>query len=148
MNATTMTKAPQSPSLLGWMFGAIGLVWASIAVISMAAPDLVSGSAQEHLPLVGFTSWVAGLLATGSILGTMREIGDAPTAEIAGYMAAIGVVWVAATLVALLGPVLVTGGDPTRLPLAALIAPFGGAALTWIVGSVFVGFAPSRLERG
>jgi hypothetical protein len=41
--------------------------------------------------------------------------------------------WLAVAVVSIAGPMLVTGTDPTRIPLAALIAPPFGAIATGLL---------------
>ena len=43
-----------------WTAGALVAIWVSVLVISILAPDLVSGAQQEHLPLAAFTTWLLG----------------------------------------------------------------------------------------
>jgi hypothetical protein len=39
------------------------------------------------------------------------------------WLLGVGLVWAAAAAAAVLAPVMVTGSDPTRIPIAALVAP-------------------------
>lgn len=94
------------------------------------APDLVSGSEQEHLPLVGFTSWIWGLFATGFVLlAATAGRAMAPNAGLA-YAAVVGGAWIVAATLAILGPSFVTGTDPTSIPIAGLVAPIGALVAT------------------
>ena len=52
---------------------AIVSIWVSVVLASVFAPDLVSGSQQEHLPLVGLTAWLWGAIATGIVVLTALE---------------------------------------------------------------------------
>lgn len=45
----------------------VASIWASVVVSSFYAPDFVSGSQQEHLPLVGWLDWVWGAVATAFV---------------------------------------------------------------------------------
>lgn len=119
-----------------WSRVAIAAIWVSVIVCTLAAPDLVTGPEQEHLPLVSLTAWLWGLLATLFVARKARV-----TVSDTAWMAAglgVAAVWVAVTIVVLFGPVMVTGTDPTSLPLAALLAPIVGMVLTWFVVDLVV----------
>jgi hypothetical protein len=77
------------------------------------------------------TAWIWALAATGYLLMMLFVRGDSSMGP--SLATAVGVLWLAAALVSILAPELVTGSDPTRIPLAALIAPpaatFGTAAV-------------------
>lgn len=124
------------------------LIWVAVLVVSIFAPDLVSGSQQEHLPLAAFTTWLWGAVGTAAVLWTMSKLrGDAENRPIwVGYSAVVALVWVVATVLALTLPEFETGTDPTKLPLAALFAPLGAAVLTGLAGVVAVVFSqpPNR----
>lgn len=46
-------------------------------------------------------------------------------------------VWAVATAVAVFGPELVTGSDPTRVPICALLAPIAAMVLTTTASQLF-----------
>ena len=102
----------------------VGAVWAGVALISVLSPDLVSGSEHEHLPLAAITAWIWGLATTG-YLALMAMTSEPATRQDVWQSlgVAIPIVWAIATVVSVLAPDLVTGTDPTRVPLGALIAP-------------------------
>ncbi len=111
--------------------GLIGM-WGAVVAISLFAPDLVSGSQHEHLPVAAFTTWLWGLVATRSVVSALLRLDEAGSSDqlrgrLVGVVAAI---WAVAALVAIFGPQMVTGSDPTHLPLAALLAPIAASALT------------------
>jgi hypothetical protein len=45
----------------------------------------------------------------------------------------VSAIWVAVLLVSVFTPPLVTGTDPTVLPLGAFLSPIGGLVATWLV---------------
>jgi hypothetical protein len=45
-------------------------------------------------------------------------------------------IWAVATILGITLPVMVTGSDPTRIPVAALFAPVAAAMLTVLAGAV------------
>lgn len=84
---------------------------------SLFAPDLVTGSEHEHFPLVALTIWPWAAATIGYVLmagrrGRAREL-----------VLGVTIVWAAVAILVIAVPVMVTGTDPTRIPLAALIVP-------------------------
>ncbi|TDN92120.1 hypothetical protein [Microbacterium sp. BK668] len=99
---------------------AVGAIVIGAAIASVFAPDLVTGSQHEHLPLVALTIWPWAAAAVGYVLMAGRR---GPARQL---VAGVSVIWAAVAVVAVAVPPIVTGTDPTRIPLAALIvAPFG-----------------------
>ena len=129
-----------------WMlWTAVGLasIWLAVLVISLFAPDLVSGSQQEHLPLAAMTTWLWGVFATALFLWMMSRLrGNAERRSIwIGAALAIAGIWLVATILSLTLPEFETGSDPTLLPFGALFAPIAAAMLTGLVGVVAGMFA-------
>jgi hypothetical protein len=114
------------------VFAGFGSIWASVALISLFAPDLVSGSEHEHLPLAAITAWIWGLVATGYLvlLAQIRDERNLDAAAWRNAATAVAGIWLVTAVVAIFGPDLVTGSDPTEVPLAALIAPPFAAVAT------------------
>ncbi|MGD9958712.1 hypothetical protein [Nocardioides sp.] len=102
---------------------AVVIVGAATA-ISILAPDLVTGSAHEHLPLAALTVWPWAAAAVGYVLMAGRHDYSRD------LVLAVSFVWVLVAILAVGVPTLVTGTDPTHVPLAALIAPPFGAVIT------------------
>lgn len=113
---------------------AVTAIWVSTLLISIFAPDLVSGSQQEHLPIAGFTAWPWAAAATGYVLMAtrVRDASDDPRAWL-GFELSIVVIWAVVALAGIFAPELVTGSDPTRVPLAALVTPVAGLVATGFV---------------
>ena len=62
---------------LSWMlWTAIGIggIWVAVLLLSLLAPDLVSGSEQEHLPVAAFTAWFWGGVGTLVFLWAMGRL--------------------------------------------------------------------------
>jgi hypothetical protein len=126
---------------LSWMlWTAIGIggIWTAVLLISLLAPDLVSGSEQQHLPVAAFGTWFWGGIGTVVLLWAMSRLrGSARWQPIwIGLSAATLGIWALATILAITLPVMVTGSDPTRIPVAALFAPPAAAMLTALAGAV------------
>jgi len=121
-------------------------IWLGVAAISVFAPDLVSGTEQEHIPLAAITAWLWALASTGyvALLAILASDVDYGTAW-RSFALTLIVVWLTASAVSIFGPELVTGTDPTRVPLAALIAP---PAATLATGFVCLILALMTLRRG
>ena len=72
--ATSPGERPNATADGSWMlWTAIGIVgiWVAIVLISLFAPDFVSGSEQEHLPMAAFTTWFWGGIGTLIFLWAM-----------------------------------------------------------------------------
>jgi hypothetical protein len=139
MTEPTPIPVPPPESRTGsYIAGAVALIaiWASVTLAAIFAPDLVTGTTQDHFPLALVVGALAGLVATGYVLKAMiRGLGSAARGAV--YALLNVAIWAAVALVAIYVPEMVTGTDPTRLPLAAVIAPIAGAILTRIVTDVF-----------
>lgn len=125
-------------SWMAWSAAGTTGIWAAVALISILAPDMVTGSEQQHMPIAAATSWLWGLLATIGHLWAMRSLrGRAERRPVwIGCAAATLAVWSVATILAITLPVVETGTDPTRLPIGAMVAPLAAAVLTVLVGVV------------
>jgi hypothetical protein len=123
-------------SWMAWTAAGIAGVWIAVIMISIFAPDMVSGSEQQHLPIAAFTTWIWGLVTTGAFLWTMGKLrGSAYRRPIwIGLAATTLAVWLVATILSITLPVVETGSDPTRLPVGAMITPSAAAMLTVLAG--------------
>jgi hypothetical protein len=124
-----------------WTWGGVSIaaIWLAVAFMSIAAPDLVSGSEQSHLPLVALTSWIWALLATGFVVLAASFGRAVPRTAWRVYAAIAAVAWIAAAAVAALAPSFVTGTDPTTIPLTGLIAPIVALIVTGYASVAVVG---------
>ena len=103
---------------------AVAAIWTVTALASLLAPDMVTGSQQEHLPIALMTAWLWACVGTVYALMTPQRTSRA------GWAFGVAVVWVLMALVAILAPVMETGTDPTRIPLAVMVAPPVAAVVT------------------
>jgi hypothetical protein len=138
-----------------WMlwtaFGTTG-IWVAVVLISLFAPDMVSGSEQQHLAIAAFTTWLWGAIGTGFFVWTMGRLRGSALWRSAwiGVSNATLLIWTVATIVAISSPEFVTGSDPTRIPVGAMSAPIGAVlltALTGIVANVFRQGSRLKTER-
>ncbi len=131
---------------LRWSLVAIASIWLSVALVSLFSPDLVSGSQQERLPIAAFVTWIWGALATWLVLNVLTRRRESPGEERTiwmGMAVSTTVIWLIVAVIGIFGPVLVAGSDPTRLPLAALVAPAGGTIVTGLAGQFLALLAES-----
>jgi hypothetical protein len=151
-----MAQAAQQPtwdtadrSWMVWTLVGMAAIWIGVVAISVTAPDLVSGSQQEHLPLAAFLTWIWGLIASvGFLWGMSRLRGDARRRSLwVGLTIAIAIIWSVATVLSAALPVWEVGSDPTRLPLWALVTPLGAALLTALAAVVAGLFSESPTGR-
>jgi hypothetical protein len=121
-----------------WTAVGIGGIWVAVLLISLFAPDMVSGSEQQHMPIAAFTTWFWGGVGTTVFLWTMGKVrGSATSRPIwIGLSITTLAVWTVATILAIAAPVFVTGSDPTRIPVAAFFAPIAAAMLTALAGVI------------
>jgi hypothetical protein len=121
-----------------WTAIGIGGIWVAVLALSLLAPDLVSGSEQEHLPVAAFSTWFWGGVGTLVFLLVMGRLrGNATWQPIwIGFSVVTLVIWAVAIILGITLPVAETGTDPTRIPIAALVAPVAAAMLTALAGAV------------
>jgi hypothetical protein len=126
---------------LSWMlWTAIGIggIWIAVLVISLLAPDMVTGSEQQHLPVAAFATWFWGGIGTLVLLwamGRLRGTSSWRPIWVGLSVVTLGI-WTLATILAITLPVMVTGTDPTRIPFAAIFAPIAAAMLTALAGAI------------
>ncbi len=108
----------------------VGAVWVAVGLASVMTPDLVSGSAREHVPLAAITFWPWGVVASGMILMAVGMAGDVADGRWRTLAIAVVAIWSVVALTSIMAPELVTGSDPTRVPVAALFAPVAGMIAT------------------
>jgi hypothetical protein len=135
----TVTEPPGrhavAESLAGLAPGiAVAAIWLATLCLSLFAPDLVSGSEQDHIPIAGLSAWVWSAAATGYVLMAARgrSASDEPAVWL-GFELSVAVIWAVVALAGIFTPNLVTGSDPTSVPLAALVAPVAGMVATGFV---------------
>jgi hypothetical protein len=121
-----------------WTALGIGGIWVAVLLISLFSPDLVSGSEHEHLPVAAITAWFWGGVGTLVLLLAMGRLRGRPNWRpiCVGLSVATPLIWSAATILAITLPVIETGTDPTRVPVAAIVAPVAAAMLTALAGTV------------
>ena len=130
--------ATADPSWMLWTAIGIGGIWVAVLLLSLLAPDLVSGSEQQHLPVAAFTTWFWGGIGTLVFLWTMGRLRGRAIWRPAwiGLSVVTLAIWALAAILGITLPVMVTGTDPTRIPFAALFAPVAAAMLTALAGAV------------
>ena len=106
---------------------AVAAIWLATALESVLAPDMVTGSRHEHLPMAVMTVWIWAAVATAFALMTPRD------RSLAHWSVAVSVVWLAVLLVGVAAPLMVTGTDPTRIPLGVLVGAPAGAVVTGLL---------------
>jgi len=113
-----------------WSGLAVAAIWLSATAASLWAPDLVTGSNHEHIPLVAMNVLVWALLATAFVVMAPAVTASDRPRVWGVYAGAVAVAWVATAIIAIAAPSLVTGSDPTTIPIAGLIAPVVAMAVT------------------
>ena len=139
-HATPQDRRATTADLSWMLWTAIGIggIWVAVLLLSLLAPDLVSGSEQEHLPVAAFTTWFWGVARTLVFLWAMGRLrGSARWQPIWIGLSVVTLgIWAVATILGITLPVMETGTDPTRIPFAAIFAPVAAAMLTALAGAV------------
>jgi hypothetical protein len=135
----TATPTPTRPREAGaqdfWArpAAAVLMIVTASTVVALLSPDMVTGSAHEHLPLAALTIWPWTASAVGYVVMAGRRGGSRD------LVLGVAFIWVVVAVLALAVPTLVTGTDPTRIPLAALVAPPFGAITTGFLAIAHAG---------
>jgi hypothetical protein len=130
--------ATADASWMLWTAIGIGGIWVAVLLLSLLAPDLVSGSEQDHLPVAAFTTWFwggVGTLVFLLVMGRLRGSARWQPIWIGLSVVTVGI-WAVATILGITLPVMETGTDPTQIPFAAIFAPVAAAMLTALAGAV------------
>lgn len=125
----------------------LGAIWLAVGALSIFTPDLISGAEQEHIPIGAFTGWLHGAIATAFVLLAVAVRSSDPEERRGvwlGYGAGVALLWAAVALTSIFAPRLVTGSDPTQLPLAVLIAPVIGVIVTGFISVLVAGSTGRR----
>lgn len=135
-SASDRPPARADASWMAWTAAGMAGIWVAVLVISLGAPDMVTGSEQEHFPVAAASTWLWGLVSTGAFVWAMGKLrGDATRQPIwIGLTVATLIVWLVATILSVSLPVVETGTDPTRIPVGALVGPMAATALTVFAG--------------
>lgn len=119
-----------------WTAVSVASIWLAVIFTSIFAPDLVSGTEQDHIPIAAIGNWFWGAVSTGFVLLVLvARRGPSAGQESAwmAFAATIASIWVAVIFTSIFGPELVTGSDPTRIPVAAMVGPVAATVATGIV---------------
>lgn len=132
-----------------WSLVAVVAIWVAVLLTSLFAPDFVSGSQQEHIKVAALANWLWGAIST---VGILRALRTARTIDVRdGAWVALGVavtvLWTAVAGISIFAPVLETGSDPTRIPLAALLSPIVATLFTRYLAEFLVEVPVGRAER-
>ncbi len=109
---------------------AVGAIWVAVLVASIYAPVMITGASHERLAIAALGDWLWGGLATGLLL--LAAAFTRPEQHDIWPVVAVvtAFVWFAVAVASVFAPDLVTGTDPTSIPLAAMLAPIVGAVVT------------------
>jgi hypothetical protein len=135
-SASDRPSARADGSWMAWTAAGMAGIWIAVIVISLGAPDMVTGSEQQHFPVAAASTWLWGLVSTGAFVWAVGKLrGNATRQPIwIGLTVATLVAWLVATILSVSLPRVETGSDPTRIPVGALVGPMAATALTVLAG--------------
>jgi hypothetical protein len=135
-SASDRRSALADGSWMAWTAAGIAGIWVAVTVISIVAPDMVTGSEQDHVPVAALSTWLWGLVSTGAFVWAMDKLrGNATRRPIwIGLTVMTLTVWLVAVILSGSLPVVETGSDPTRIPIGAIVAPVAATVLTVLAG--------------
>ncbi len=118
-----------------WTGLAIAAIWIAVTLISVYAPDLVTGTTQDHVPLAAILAWIWGVIASREVaVAILRRRRSPGVVDSARLMAiAVSVIWTICMILGVAGPEWVSGTDPTHIPISAIVAPIIALVLTHLV---------------
>jgi hypothetical protein len=142
MDAASSPSASHRPparadgSWMAWTAAGMAVIWVAVTGISLGAPDMVTGSEQDHVPVAALSTWLWGLVSTGAFVWAMDKLrGNARRRPIwIGLTVVTLTVWLVAVILSGSLPVVETGSDPTRIPIGAIVAPVAATVLTVLAG--------------
>jgi len=121
-------------------------IWIAATIAVVFAPDMVTGANHEHFQLAMFLVWPLAAVATGMVMlaaGVSRR-----NAETAGPWAVYAVLntlaWFGAAIASVYVTPMVTGTDPTTIPIAAIVAPIFSVLVTAYASIYVAGAASDR----
>jgi hypothetical protein len=120
----------------------VACIWLATAAASIWSPVMITGIEHERLAIAAVIDWFPAAIASGLVLMAFsRRTRGASRSLWLGFLIAIGSIWAAVAAVSIFSPALVTGSDPTTVPIAVFAAPIGGVIAT-AFASVFVAGTP------
>ena len=124
---------------------ALFAIWAAAIIAAVYSPDMITGSNHEHLQLAMFFAFPLAAVATGMVLlaaGVSRRASEAPGPWTV-YALLTAIAWAGYAVASVFVSPMVTGTDPTTIPLAALIGP-AFAVLVTAYASIYVAGAANE----
>ena len=118
-----------------WAMVALLSIWTSVGLMVAFAPDLINIADDEHVPFTPIIAVIGGAIATvylwkWLVWQTSRP-GHEATARAAPIIALLtAALWAAIAGISVSAPLVLTGTDATRFPLAAMLSVVLGTALT------------------
>ena len=126
-----LARGPSMEKKYVWMLLSIASIWLSVLFASVLSPDLVTGSDPTHIPIGAVTCPFWGAIATGFVAALGR--GPSIEKEQVWMASSIIAIWVAAAITSAVGPEVIYGSDPSRLPIVTIVSPIVGTIATGIV---------------
>jgi len=134
-SASEQTTAPYGGRLASWAPGlSVAAIWLATLAAALFSPDLITGSQHEHLPLAALLDWLWAAVASGYVVMSAREVRAANRADgIPALLLSLVAVWTIMALASIFAGSMVTGTDPTQIPVVAIVVPLAAMAVTGFI---------------
>jgi hypothetical protein len=132
---TVSTKSTSQVESTGarrlWPVGlAVLVIWLAVLSASLYSPMMITGAQREQLAIAPMLDWFWASMATG-LLVLAAAFARPERRDVWPVVALMTcVVWFAVAVASIFSPLMVTGSDPTIIPLMALVAPPAGVVVT------------------
>lgn len=134
-SATEVRPVAGGGRLASWAPGlSVAAIWLATLAAALFSPDMVTGFNQEHLPLAALLDWLWAAVATGYVVMCGRDTAGARTGVgTTSLVLSLLVVWTTMALASIFAAPMVTGTDPTQIPLVAIVVPLAAMAVTGFI---------------
>lgn len=142
--ATKPISGYQAAPLLGLGYRSVSAgialiaIWVSAIIAAVYSPDMISGANHEHLQLAMFFAFPLAAVATAMVLlaaGVSRRATQAGPWTV--YAVVTAIAWAGYAVASVFASPMVTGTDPTTIPLAGVLGPVF-AVLVTAYASIYV----------
>ncbi len=134
-SASEQRAVPHGGRLARWAPGlSVAAIWLATLAAALFSPDLITGSQHEHLPLAALLDWLWAAVASGYVAMSGRDVRAAGNTEgTSSLVLSLVAVWTTMALASIFAGPMVTGTDPTQIPVVAIVVPLAAMAVTGFI---------------